>query len=316
MILKLQCNRLHILLLATSLLPLCGCSTPATPTSATASASKTVAPVNPGRGIWFWESAAQMAIVANPSSQAQAIANLQAWNVTAVYGSYDSQIASNPAAVRAWNANLAANGIQSYVLASEGDFFLPEQWPVTQAWIQTNFLDFNAASAPGQGFVGLAFDVEPASFTGNTTRVSWNAATPAVRRTYLTYFNNMLQSSRTLLNDNFSTSSLIQTYLVNWFSTLNASIAWASENDRDQWFAQLAQICDRVSVEEYDTNSTATIVSQFQTNNALLAGKSRAALNSGDTVWSTPAQFWLGVTATEAQTGTFVDIEDYDTTAN
>jgi hypothetical protein len=264
--------------------------------------------------MWFWESAAQMAIVATPAAQAQAIANFKAWNVTSVYGSYSSQISSNPAAVRAWNANLAANGIQSYSLLSEGDFFLPEQWPATQAWIQANFLEFNQASSANQQFAGLAFDVEPASFTGNSTRASWNAATPAVRRTYLTYFNNMLQSTRSLLNDNSAANAIIQTYLVNWFSTLNGSILWASSVDQSQWFAQLAQICDRITVEEYETSSASTILSQYQINDALLNGKSRVALNSADTVWSTPAQFWQAVATTETQTSRFVDIEDYDTT--
>ena len=310
------CNRLRNLTLsAVCLASLAGCSTTPSPSTATTPGSAVVA-VSPGRGMWFWESAAQMAIVSTPSAQAQAIANLKAWNVTSLYGSYQSQISSNPAAVRAWNANLAANGIASYSLISEGDYFLPEQWPATQAWIEANFLGFNAASAPGQGFVGLAFDVEPASFTGNTTRTSWNAATPALRRTYLTYFNNMLQSARTLLNDNGAASAPIQTYLVTWFSNLAGSILWANAADQSQWFAQLAQICDRVTVEQYETNSTSSILSGFQTNNALLNGKSRVALNSADTQWTSVAQFWQGVATTESQTSTFVDIEDYQTTTS
>jgi len=314
MLQKSPCNRLQSFLTLGFLIA-CGCSTNPTATTV-ASPTNPIAAVNPGRGMWFWESPAQMAIVATPSTQDQAIANLKSWNVTSLYGSYGSQIISNPAAVRAWNAKLAANGIQSYSLASQGDFFLPEQWSVTQAWIQANFLEFNQASQPGQGFVGLAFDVEPASFAGNSTRASWNSATPAVRRTYLAYFNNMLQSARTLLNDNSATSAPMQTYLVNWFSNTNGTILWASSVDQSQWFAQLAQICNRITVEEYANSTTATVVSEYQLNDALLSGKSRIALNSGDAVWTSPVQFFQAAATMESQTSRFVDIEDYDTTAN
>jgi hypothetical protein len=266
--------------------------------------------------MWFWESAAQQAIVSTPSAQDQTIASLKAWNVTSLYGSYGAQISSSPTLVRAWNAKLAANGIASYSLASEGDFFLPEKWSLTQAWIQANFLDFNQASGAGQGFIGIAFDVEPASFIGNSTELAWNTASPATRRLYLTDFTNMLQSARSLLNANNASSALIQTYLVTWWSTLNASIAWADATDRNQWYAQLAQICDRVTVEEYQTSNVSTIYSQFATSSALLNGKARVALNSADTAWASPTLFWQGVAATEGQTSGFVDIEDYDTTTN
>jgi hypothetical protein len=309
------CNRLHTLSLSAAVLVCAGCaSTPASSPSSTT--TQAVVAVAPGRGMWFWESAAQQAIVSTPSAQDQTIASLKAWNVTSLYGSYGSQIISSPALVRAWNAKLAENGIASYSLASEGDFFLPEKWSLTQAWLQANFLDFNQASSAGQGFVGIAFDVEPASFPGNATELSWNVASPATRRIYLTDFNNMLQSARSLLNANGASSALIQTYLVTWWSTLNASIAWADMTDRNQWYAQLAQICDRITVEEYETNSVATISSQFQASNTLLNGKARVALNSADTVWASPTLFWQGVTGSEAQTSGFVDIEDYDTTTN
>ena len=51
-------------------------------------------------------------------------------------------------------------------------------------------------------------------------------------------------------------------------------------------------------------------------NDALLSGKSRIALNSGDAVWTSPVQFFQAAATMESQTSRFVDIEDYDTTAN
>jgi len=301
--------------LIASLLTL-GCASSTPTNSSTGSAATTSLPaVAPGRAIWFWESTAQQAIIASSTAQDAAIANLKSWNVTQVYGSYSSQIDTAPASIRAWNAKLAANGIASYFLISTTSFFFPENWSSAQSWIQTYFLSFNAASKAGEGFVGLAFDVEPQSFTGSTTYPSWGTATPAQRRVYMTDMLDMLESSRALLNSNAYTIAPIETYLTYNASSLTSTIGWASADDRNAWYTALAQTVDRVSVEEYGISSTATILSQYQTNDALLNGKSRISLSSATgSEWTTESQFWSAVTTTESQTSKFTDIEDYDTT--
>jgi len=303
-------------LLITSLFTLgCASGTPASSSNPSSAATTSLPAVAPGRAIWFWESTAQQAIIASSTAQDAAIANFKSWNVTQVYGSYSSQIDTAPASIRAWNAKLAANGIASYFLISTTNFFFPENWSSAQSWIQTYFLSFNAASKTGEGFVGLAFDVEPQSFTGSTTYPSWGTATPAQRRVYMTDMLDMLESSRALLTSNAYTSAPIETYLTYNASSLTSTIGWANADDRNAWYTALAQTVDRVSVEEYGISSTATILSQYQTNDALLNGKSRISLSSATGAeWTTESQFWSAVTTTEAQTSKFTDIEDYDTT--
>ncbi|MFC6645327.1 hypothetical protein ACFQBQ_06945 [Granulicella cerasi] len=256
-----------------------------------------------------------MAIVASPTAQDTAIANFKAWNVTSVYGSYSSQMDTDPASVRAWNAKLAANGIRSYFLISSATFFLPDQWTNAQAWITKYVINFNAASSAAQSFTGVAFDVEPQSFTGNTTWPSWGAATRAQRRVYATYLVNMLTSARALLKSNGAGSLPIESYLSHSYISLTSTIQWTDGSDRDAWFASLAAVCDTISVDQYGTNSISSIVSGFQANNALLSNKARVALSTDGTDWASTSAFFTGAAAVEAQTGTFVDIEDYDTTA-
>ncbi len=308
------CIGATLLLLAGSLGLGCAGGSSASSAASSGSTTTTIPSVAPGRGIWFWESQAQQAIVAGTSSQDAAIANLKSWGVTSVYGSYSAQISTVPAAVRAWNSKLAANGIASYSLLSTGNAFLPEQWSTTQTWLQSNFLAFNAAAQPAERFVGVAFDVEPHAYTGDSTHTSWAAATPALRRVYMNSFLNMFLSARALLNANGASSATMQTYIVNWFQNLNSTIGWTDINDRNAWFTQLSQTLDRVTVDEYGTSNATTIATSFAVTNALLNSKGRPALESSDTAWSSRTAFFSGATATESQTATFIDIEDYDTT--
>ncbi|MDE1163115.1 MAG: hypothetical protein PW792_14415 [Acidobacteriaceae bacterium] len=276
----------------------------------------TVPAIAPGRAVWFWESQAQMAIVASSTAQDTAIANFKTWNVTSVYGSYSSQMESDPASVRAWNAKLAANGIRSYFLVSSASFFLPDQWTTAQAWLEKYVVNFNTASTATQKFTGVAFDVEPQSFTGNTTWPSWSAATPAQRRVYATYLVNMLASSRALLANNGAAALPIESYLSHSYISLTSTILWVDADDRNAWFAQLAQVCDSISVDQYGTNSVSSIVTGIEANDALLSGKARVALSTDSTDWGgSVSAFFAGAAAVEAQSGKYVDIEDYDTTA-
>ena len=293
-----------------------GAGSTAIPASTTSSAAV------PGRGMWFWAGSSSdqfssTAIVGNLALETQTIANLQSWNVTTLYGSYNSLIQSNPAAVQAWNQMLASAHIQSYVLFSNTNNFLPEDWDAEQSEILTNFVDFNASAAQGAGFVGIAFDVEPDSFAGTTTRLSWNASTTATRRTYLTYFLNMLQSSRALLNENGQSAAPMETALATWYATLNSSIGWANSADVDQWFGQLAQTCTRVSLMAYEVSTPSLIISDAQVEGSLLGSTPRISLRSTLGVeWTTLPQFWQALQAVETQTSGYVDIEDYETTAN
>jgi len=272
--------------------------------------------------MWFWAGSASdqfssTAIVGNPALEAQTIANLQSWNVTTLYGSYNALIQSNPAAVQAWNQMLTAAHIQSYVLFSNTNNFLPEDWNAEESEVLTNFVNFNATAAQGAAFVGVAFDVEPDSFAGTTTRLSWDAASNATRRTYLTYFLNMLQSSRALLNANGQGAAPMETALATWYATLNDTIGWTNSADVDQWFALLAQTCSRVSLMAYEVSSPSLIISDAQVEGSLLGSTPRIALRSTLGVeWTTLPQFWQALEAVEAQTSGYVDIEDYETTAN
>lgn len=296
-------------LLAATLLT--GCASNPTSTSTTTTTTSTTIPaVAPGRGIWFWGSAAQQAIVAGTSSQDTAISNFKSWGVTSVYGSYTIQTTAQITNLRAWNAKLAANGIASYLLLSTGNAFLPEQWTATQTVLQNNFLNFNSSAQPAERFIGIAWDVEPHAYVGDSTHVSWASATPAQRRVYMADFLNMFLSARALVG----TSVPMQTYIVNWFQNLNSSIGWTDSTDRNTWFTTLAQTVDRITVDEYSNASPTSIATSFATTQALLNGKGRPALESNDKVWTSLSAFFSAATATEAQTSTFIDIEDYDTT--
>ena len=307
-----------LLLLCACALSFSGCASGTSSAAATSTTSASIA-YAPGRAMWFWDGTgpnASSTVLGNTALETKMIANMKAWNVTTLYGSYSSTLlGANAATLRTWNAMLSSNGIHSYVLLSNTNYFLPEDWAQAQGWILTNFVDFNAASAPGEGFAGLALDVEPDSFAGTTGRTSWATSSLAVRRTYLTYFLNFLQSSRALLNQNSASAAPIDTALAYWYAQLNTTIGWTDQNDVNQWFAALGQVMTRVSIMDYFSSTQSLIQSRFVSEASLLpAGVATVSLRYiVGYEWTNFAQFWQAVLTSESTNTVNVDLEDYDT---
>ena len=267
-----------------------------------------------GRGIWFWQSPespfGSTAVVGNSNREDIAIANLKKWGVTAVYGSYQPK--EGVAAIRAWNRKLAANGITSYRLFADIDDLFPECWPATIDKLRNQFIEFNKNAEPQERFQGIAFDIEPHIFRGSQRHTSWKSASGSDRRAYIEDLLLVLENTRTLLDQNAEQNVRIQTSLTTWYYRLDGSIQWRDHADRDQWFARLAHSCDRVSIMDFETASTSTILRRRQDEGTYLAGKSRIALRANlGQEWLTISQFWSAINAVEAITGDSVDIQSY-----
>jgi hypothetical protein len=297
----------------------CGSSTPSASGGGTGSGGTTAYAA--GRSIWLWDNAAvanhsASTIVNTPSLQAGVISFLKTWKITTVYGSYSTALSTNPAGVRAWNQLLAANGIHSYYLVSQTTYFLPEGWAAAQNELQTNVLNFNAASTAAQSFTGVALDVEPDAFAGSSSRTSWSAATAATRRTYVTYFLNFLQSTRALLNSNGGSNLSLETSLTYWYVQMDGTIGWSSQSDVSQWMSSMGQTVNLVSIMDYSSNTQSLIQSRYTQNSTLLpAGATTIALRYPGTEWSSLSQFWTALQTAESTNTIYCDIEDYDTFA-
>jgi len=266
------------------------------------------------RGVWFWQSPkspfGSVAIVGDAKREDETIANLKKLGITTVYGSYVSS--SDQDALRRWNAKLAANRISSYLLLSETEYVYPERWAAASNILLTNFVQFNHASRPSERFAGVAFDIEPHILPASPGHASWKSADGAERRLDLAGLLTFLQKTRALMDANGEKNARMESTLTTWFYKLNENIQWRDSADRDGWFTQLSQVCDRVSIMDFEIASISGILDRVQEEGVLLHGKARIALraNAGKE-WQSSAAFWIAVHTVESQTGQSIDIQDY-----
>ncbi len=268
------------------------------------------------RGIWFWQARSSpygsTAIVGNAQLEDQTIANFKKLGVTTVYGSYVFTPETDLAVLRQWNRKLTTNGITSYLLLSDVEAIFPARWTSASKVTQTEFVEFNKEAKPEERFAGLAFDIEPHILTTATEHPSWKDATNEQRRQYVGDLLLFLQKTRAQLDANGEKSALIQTSLTNWYSKLGERIEWKNSEDRDAWFTQLAEVCTRVSIMDFEIPSTTVILQRNAEESRLLHGKARIALRANlGKEWKSSEDFWSAVQAVETQTNQSIDIQAY-----
>ena len=268
------------------------------------------------RAVWLWQSPkspyGSTSILGNAGREDETILNLKKWGITTVYGSYSDEGNGNAAAIRGWNRKLAANGIASYLLLSNTDYLFPETWPRASAIISTNFAMFNRQSVASDRFAGLAFDLEPHILKESSYGTAWKQTDASGRRKYLEDLLNVYERTRELLNQNGEKDARIAISLPVWYYKLDGSIQWSNTLDRDRWFTQLAQVCDRVSMMAFEISDPAAILRRSQEETDLLHGKARIALRANlGKEWSSTAEFWNGLQSVEAASRQSVDIQDY-----
>jgi hypothetical protein len=268
------------------------------------------------RGVWFWQSPdspyGSSSVVGNATLEDQTITRMKSWGITTVYGAYSSHGNIPPAALRAWNRKLAKCGIASYLLLSETDYFFPEKWSDASDVVLKNVVEFNRQSSPDERFIGVAFDIEPHILRGSPYGPSWKDTDPKRRREYLADFLTFFQKTRALLDQHGASDVRIEASLTTWYSRLGGKIEWGSTADRDQWFAQLARVCNRVSIMDFETPSTAVILDRVHDEVDLLHGHARIALRANlGKEWKSTADFWGALHTIETDTHQSVDIQDY-----
>ena len=82
--------------------------------------------------------------------------------------------------------------------------------------------------------------------------------------------------------------------------------------DRDQWFAELAKACDRLSLMAFEIPGPPAILQRSQDEVRLLHGKARIALRAKlGNEWGSVDDFWNAAHAIEQTTHQSIDIQDY-----
>lgn len=262
------------------------------------------------RGAWFWYQSSDphgaANVVGNPAAEDEAVAFLQRWEVTRLYGSYSNLPATSPGVLGAWNKKLSLAGIDSYVVLSDANLVLPANQANLQNLVTTRFVNYNdARSDPAERFVGIELDLEP------HTLPAWDGGTNEDRRDLLLNLRDAYATVRGQLTMGGYSSAVVSAALPVWFDS-SSSIGWSSSAERDQWFADIAGSLDAISLMAYETSSVAAILSSTSHEGATFSGETAIALRSklGDE-WNDYEDFAVAVASVESQIGAGIDIESY-----
>lgn len=266
------------------------------------------------RGLWFWSKPASpdgsVNVLGHPAREHEALATFARWRIRRLYGSYAHLLVDAPATVAAWNEKLAAAGIRSEALFSDGKFLAPANRDAFLAATAARVLAFNAAHAtPAARFAGLALDIEPHA------QPAWKTATPADKRALLEDYLAACTALRAHLDAHGGRDLAISAALAYWLDRLppEGSVGWTSAGDRDAWFGRLGRVVASISLMAYERSRPAAILDAAAWERAHFAGRTVIALRARLGVeWKALADLTAVLPAIEGDLTTGIDLENYE----
>ncbi len=266
------------------------------------------------RGLWFWSKPASpdgsVNVLGHPAREAEALATFARWRIRRVYGSYAHLLVDSPATVAAWNQKLAAAGIRSEALSSDGKFLAPANRDAFLAATAGRILTFNTTCAtPSARFAGLALDIEPHA------QPAWKTATPAAKRALLEDYLAACTALRAYLDAHGGRDLAISAALAYWLDRLppEGSVGWASAADRVAWFARLGRAVASISLMAYERTRPTAILDAAAWELAHFPGRTVIALRTRLGVeWKSLADLTAVLPVVEADQPSGIDLENYE----
>jgi len=263
------------------------------------------------RGVWFWQSGGLYGstyVIADPTLRTQNINWMQYHGIDRVYGSYGSFVGtSNEANVVAWNAELDAAGIESHLLLGGAAPILDD--PVTPVGALSNlldkitsrFVDFNAGlTDAAERFDAIHLDIEPQQLP------EWDLYPDAGdlplrlenRRQLYLKLRDTFQAIRNHLVAEGVGTTLLFADLNDWVDKITPSIRfkWETAAERAQYYADLAQELDGITLMSYELPTFPEISSRVSWETSSVSGMAvRIGLDVDvgvSNTWPTVAAFW------------------------
>jgi hypothetical protein len=268
------------------------------------------------RGVWAWRDSGDPhgtdAVVGDAAAEADMLAHLQDWGVDRVYGSYGDRAATEPNAIAAWNAQLHAAGIQSFVLMGDPAWTSSREWAFMESLIQARLIQFNESRTdPTERFDGLHLDIEPHAAS------AWSSYSEADKYAQLTLLDDAYAHAHGVIEASSQAGLELHADLPVWFDNLPAalggtgSVGWPSAADRDAWFSGIHADIDRLSMMAYEMDDDTVILSRTDTETGLFGGEVRLGLNEEvGTTWAT-IQEMFDMAETLELGGRTVDLHSY-----
>ena len=228
------------------------------------------------RSAWMWSlnPYGTGTILGDPRAEDDLIDDFTLWGFDRIYTSMGSLSTLQPSVIAHWNAGLDDAGIQSQMLLGEASWVFPGSGRTSLLnTIQTRLISYNAARTdPRELIDGLHLDIEPHALS------EWKNGTDTDRRDLLLLLGDTYADVRNLLDANGQSQVKIYADLPVWYDS-STSIAWVS-GERDQWFTDIAQSLDGISMMAYERSTLSNINNGVQWEIDNFDGEVRIGLES------------------------------------
>lgn len=229
------------------------------------------------RSAWMWTSNLDPygagTVLGDHAKEATLIRDFQFWGFDRIYTSMGSWPVTDPERIAHWNAGLDDAGVQSQMLLGEPTWIFPGTRPGLLNIIQTKLIDYNTSRTdPRELIDAVHLDIEPHALS------QWGTGTNADRRDLLLDMRDTFDEVRALLDTSGQTQVEIYGDLPVWYDS-SSSIGWAAD-ERDQWFVDIGNALDGISLMAYERGTLSHINNgvQWEINN--FNGEVRVALEA------------------------------------
>ncbi len=281
-----------------------------------------------GRGMKMWKAESQVdpyhdwgtnQVVGSATKEQEVVQDFVYNNIKRLYASYNK----TESEIAAWNQRLHNASIESYLTIGDSSYdtgILPGQNGIILDAIDTQLLNFNngPGRTPGQQFDGIRLNLEPQRMTNE-----WDNGTAQEKRNLLGNLLDAYNAVRDHLDANNGSSLKIYADIGHYFDKMpapdpaNGQVGWASEADRDQWFAEVSQVLDTVIIMAYGLRvSSIESTTEYERGalpNAELAlnVKDIVSVGTGEDVWQDFDEFLQALVQVETNLNTDTTIHSY-----
>lgn len=242
--------------------------------------------------VWHWGSQTEPyginRVIVDSAKVAKVLASYKRNGVTRVYGGY-LRMPSTPdkkEAVKRWCRKLHSAGIQPVYLIGSPKWVYPEYRKDMVGYIIENYIKYNRSVDISEQLCGIHLDIEPHGLQ------EWSKASLERKREIMSLLKDTYKVARDLLIENGLEKDEIMADIPFWYDTPEA-VGWRSDSDRKQWFSDIANYIDGISIMNYQNSSVATLIARAQWEQENFNGVVEIGLDSEDVgkVWKSKDEF-------------------------
>lgn len=242
--------------------------------------------------VWHWGSQTEpmgMNFVVNDEHKSsKTLRSYRRNNVNRVYGDY-LRMASTPMEkerLKQWNTKLYNHQLKSIFLCGTAEWIFPEFRNEMLDFITKNYIQFNKSANLSERLYGIHLDIEVHALP------EWSTASASRKRELMDLLKDTYKDVRNLLIQNGMSQEEVMADVPFWYDSI-AAVGWKSEEDRNQWFNDISNFLNGITIMDYENNSVPTILERAKWERSNYKGTVEIGINSEEykTTWKNRAQF-------------------------